>query len=411
MGRDVKGSVDSKPVALGASIFRHPVVQCAAGIIALALVAFVCFQLRLHFATVACLDLIVIVLMALQGSFLSSAVVSLVAVGLLNFYFVPPIFHLRVSDLIDYVELLAFLLTSAVITHLASRQRKSEALLREKADLLDLTHDGIFVRDMHDVITYWSRGAEQLYGWTAEKAVGKATTHQLLKTVFPGPLDEINAELLRAGRWEGELVHTRADGSTVAVASRWALESDPQGHPLSVLETNNDTTRAKQAAQVLHQQANLLEQSHDAIFVWEFPGRIISWYRGAELLYGFSRDEAIGRLSHELLQTQLPMTTAEFEAALGRGGQWTGELTHTTRDGRRIVVESRLVLMREESDRRLVLETNRDITERKRAEAELRQKESELRQLLDLTPQLVFVLAHERGRVVTGISVNQAALD
>ena len=67
------------------------------------------------------------------------------------------------------------------------------------ANLLNLTHDSIFVRDMYDVITYWNRAAEDLYGWTPEEAVGKVT-HQLLHTIFPAPIDEIRAELLRTGR-------------------------------------------------------------------------------------------------------------------------------------------------------------------------------------------------------------------
>jgi PAS domain S-box-containing protein len=89
--------------------------------------------------------------------------------------------------------------------------KRAEATLREHARLLDLTHDTVFVRDMADVITYWNRGAEALYGWSSDEAVGKVT-HQLTQTIFSAPLDEINQELLRTGRWEGELVHTKRDG-------------------------------------------------------------------------------------------------------------------------------------------------------------------------------------------------------
>ena len=146
------------------------------------------------------------------------------------------------------------------ITDLASiavERQQAEEVLREQASLLNLTRDSIFVRGMDDVITYWNRGAEELYGWTAEQAVGKVS-HQLTQTVFPAPIDEIRAELLRTGRWESELVHTKADGTQVVVASRWALQSDPQGNPLAVLETNNDITGSKQAAQALEDLAGRL---------------------------------------------------------------------------------------------------------------------------------------------------------
>jgi PAS domain S-box-containing protein len=144
---------------------------------------------------------------------------------------------------------------------LIARQRaeqRSEAALREQASLLNLTHDSIFVRGMDDVITYWNRGAEELYGWTAEKAVGKVS-HQLTQTVFPAPIDEIRAELLLTGRWEGELVHTKADGTQVAVASRWSLQTDERQRPIAILETNNDISERKRAQALLIGEKRILE--------------------------------------------------------------------------------------------------------------------------------------------------------
>src|SRR5580765_3260792 len=136
-------------------------------------------------------------------------------------------------------------------TEIAARARAEETL-REQAALLDLTHDTVFVRDEHDVITYWNRGAEDLYGWTRAEAVG-TVAHSRMQTVFPAPLDELIAELTRTGRWEGELVHTRRDGTTVVVASRWSLRRSTHGRALAILETNNDITERKRAEEALHQ--------------------------------------------------------------------------------------------------------------------------------------------------------------
>jgi PAS domain S-box-containing protein len=133
---------------------------------------------------------------------------------------------------------------------LALQGQAAEATLRHQASLLDLTHDTIFVRGMDDVITYWNRGAEELYGWSTEEAVGKVC-HQLTHTTFPAPLEDINAELLRTGRWEGELVHSKRDGTRVTVSSRWSLQRDEQGMPAMILETNNDITERKQAEERL----------------------------------------------------------------------------------------------------------------------------------------------------------------
>lgn len=269
-----------------------------------------------------------------------------------------------------------------------AERRRAEEALQERANLLDLTHDTVFVRDMSDVITFWNRGAEEQYGWTREEAL-KRVSHDLLRTVLPAPLPDIERELTRAGRWEGELTQTRRDGTKVVAASRWALRRDEQGRPVSILETNNDVTERKQSEEAIRRQANLLEQTHDAIFVWEFPRRIVYWNRAAEQLYGFSKEEAIGSLGHELLQTQHSMPVPAFEALLGRDGEWTGELTQTTKDGRQIIVDSRHVLLRETEGRQLVLETNRDITDRKRSE----------RALEDLAGRLIYAQEEERSRI------------
>ncbi|HTR57190.1 MAG TPA: ATP-binding protein, partial [Casimicrobiaceae bacterium] len=98
--------------------------------------------------------------------------------------------------------------------------------------------------DMNDAITYWNRGAEELLGWTAAQAVGKRA-RELMQTVFPCPVEEIRAELLRTGRWQGELTKTRADGTEVIVASRWSLQRDADGRPLAILDTNNDISERK----------------------------------------------------------------------------------------------------------------------------------------------------------------------
>jgi two-component system sensor kinase FixL len=139
---------------------------------------------------------------------------------------------------------------NAITTFLAVRMQSAMASLRKQAELLDLTHDTIFVRDMNDVITYWNRGAEQLYGWPRSEALGQAT-HRLIQTQFPVARDEVMGQLLRTDRWEGELVHTRRDGGEVTVESRWSLQRDDRGRPTAILETNTDVTERKQAQETL----------------------------------------------------------------------------------------------------------------------------------------------------------------
>jgi PAS domain S-box-containing protein len=325
----------------------------------------------------------------------------------IDLFLIGPLYALGPLAVDEAVYLGVFAVCAVLVAWLARTRSRAEEGLKEQASLLDLTHDAVMVRDANDVITFWNRGAEERYGWSSAEAVGKVS-HELVQTIFPAPFEEIEAALHRTGRWDGELVHTRRDGTRIVVASRWSLQRDEEGRPAGVLETNNDVTERKEAEDALRRQANLLEQSHDAIFVWDFPGTIIYWSQGAEQLYGFSREEAIGRLSHDLLGTQHPMAIAVFEETIERDGMWSGELTHTTRDGRHVIVDSRQVLMREADGRRLVLETNRDVTERKQASEALEQAQTQLAHVTRVTMlgEITASIAHEVNQPLAAVMMN-----
>jgi PAS domain S-box-containing protein len=174
-----------------------------------------------------------------------------------DYFFTEPLHTLAItgSDLPYFIFFTAF---ASLVTWFSTVRRRVEAELRQardeleievadrtqQASLLNLTHDAIFVRDMNAIITYWNQGAVELYGWTAEETIGKRS-HDILRTGFPVPLEEIEAELLRTGRWDGELKHTKADGNVVAVSSRWSLRRDEQGQPAVIMETSNDITERK----------------------------------------------------------------------------------------------------------------------------------------------------------------------
>jgi PAS domain S-box-containing protein len=115
------------------------------------------------------------------------------------------------------------------------------AQLASQARLLDQVNDAILVRGADGAITYWNEGAERLYGWTKQEALGKST-QELIQTEFPIEITEI----LGQDRWEGELRQRRRDGSQITVASRWATLRDNSGNPVRWLEINTDVTVRKQ---------------------------------------------------------------------------------------------------------------------------------------------------------------------
>jgi PAS domain S-box-containing protein len=142
-------------------------------------------------------------------------------------------------------------LIRTVLTDITEHKRADQAL-RRQADLLELAHCAILVRDLESRITFWNARAEALYGWAKAEAIGNVTD-TLLKTRFPVPFDEYMAALTKEGRWEGDLVHRTKAGRQITVLSRQALEKDAAGKPLAILEINLDITEARRMEAQLRQ--------------------------------------------------------------------------------------------------------------------------------------------------------------
>ena len=180
----------------------------------------------------------------------------------------------------------------------AERERLQQLeQLRLQAELINLAHDAILVRDPVSRVISWNQGAEELYGWTVQEAQGRVT-HSLLKTRFPSSRADVDAHLEHEGQWEGELTHTRRNGSSVIVESRQMLVSDEEGHPIAILEINRDITERRhleQAEQVVHAEtvAHLafLQQVIDALpssvyLVYGTDARLLLANRAASSVWG-----------------------------------------------------------------------------------------------------------------------------
>jgi PAS domain S-box-containing protein len=124
-----------------------------------------------------------------------------------------------------------------------TERRRAEEQIRSQARLLDLAHDAIVVRTLNHEVLYWNRGAERIYGWTAEEMRGRRVTEVLFKDTKP--FEAAQAELLEKGEWGGELRQFARDGREVTVSSRWTLVRDEAGQPTSVLVLNTDITEKK----------------------------------------------------------------------------------------------------------------------------------------------------------------------
>jgi PAS domain S-box-containing protein len=139
------------------------------------------------------------------------------------------------------VRALVSLAAIGITAVLALQNLRATNRLAGQAQLLNLSHDMIFVRDESDVITFWNRSAEEVYGWSAREAVGRVAD-ELLCTRYPERRDAIEAALRDTGRWDGTLEQRTKAGGTLVVNSRWAVRSDPLGRPAGVMETHTDVT-------------------------------------------------------------------------------------------------------------------------------------------------------------------------
>ncbi len=290
---------------------------------------------------------------------------------------------------------------------------------REREDLLlTLDRAQVIVCGLDGRITVWTGGAERLYGWPKEEALGRVS-QELLATEFPRPLPEIEAELLARGEWQGELRRRRQDGAVLVVASHRALRRSPDGEPLAVVEVCTDITPLRDAEDALRHHrdllASVLDGSADPIFAKDAEGRFVLLNRPAEALLGVPAEVALGRRAAELLP---PAAAAALEAAdrevMISGGARTLEHETAASGGERRVLLTTKAAWRDEEGRTVgVIGVSRDITERRRAEAlvEARRREMESLQAdllhvsrLSEMGAMATALAHELNQPLTAVA-------
>lgn len=291
--------------------------------------------------------------------------------------------------------------------------------------LLDLAPDALIVVDSTGTITQVNAQIETLFGYGQDELVGHPLELLLPESRRMAHVAQRSRYMQAASpRPMGtglDLVGRHKDGSAFPVDI--SLRPILIGHTLHVMGAVRNLTAQRLAeserdhiADRLHQQDQLISMAHDAILVSDPEGRILSWNEGAEHLYGWAAQEATGKVKYTLLQTRFPISREEIEHTLQEHGQWEGELTHTCRDGRQVIVDSRHVLTRDDQGvPTAILEINRDITERRRLEHLEQKAHTErdarlhLRQwILDCLPSGVFLAQGPQLRL---LMANQAMND
>ena len=252
----------------------------------------------------------------------------------------------------------------ALFKHQAERRlRESEERYRK---LVETAMDSIITFDHAGLILSCNAATEHMFGYRIEEMVGRNISI-LLPTWFTeggdeSPVDAANRIMRLIGLWR-EVNGRRRQGDDFPVEI--AVSESFANSEIRYTGILRDISERKRTEAELRWRAGLLAQTHDAVVVWRMGGGVIYWNHGAEELYGWKVAEAAGRPIHRLLSSALPLSEEEFHRQLIENGRWQGEIRQTTKDGQAVIVESRMVTLTEEFGCILVLETNRDVTERR----------------------------------------------
>ncbi len=257
-------------------------------------------------------------------------------------------------------------------------------------------------------ITSWNEGSERLYGWTREEAVGKPAA-ELLCSEYPIPLEEIEQELLRSGRWEGNIRQCRKDGSPVTVAGRWGLQTDPEGKPYAILEINSDLTTSLQTSERLSQAEERFRLFVSAvvdyaIFMLDPGGIVISWNEGAQRIKGYSADEIIGQ-HFSILYPAEDRANGKPDRALAtaeRNGRYLEEGWRVRKDGSRFWASVVITALRDGSGHlRGFGKVTRDITEKHDDEQRFRAHARQIAESEQAKTHFLDLAAHELAGPLT----------
>ncbi|WP_321797392.1 ATP-binding protein [Caballeronia sp. J97] len=293
---------------------------------------------------------------------------------------------------------------------LSLRNQATTTKAQEQLELLNLAHDAIVAHDMNDRITFWNRGAEALYGYPAHEAIGQPI-HRMTQSNSPVPHAQIRAQLLRSGRWDGEITRVRHDGGEIVIASRAALLRDAKGMPRAVLATSNDITQRKRMEAELQRQRDALKRSEAFLLdaqrlsltgsiATRLPAGTMWWSDEAYRIFDYPRDltpsiDAIVARTHP---DDVAIVRGAHETALDGAGEIDVEHRLLLPDGS--VKHVHFVAHRasgENDDGDEYVGALMDVTETKRAQEALARSTAELAHVTRVTMlgELAASIAHE----------------
>ncbi|HLW85685.1 MAG TPA: PAS domain S-box protein [Candidatus Sulfotelmatobacter sp.] len=276
----------------------------------------------------------------------------------------------------------------AIRAEITERKRAEDALQEQKYALDQ--HAIVATTDVQGTITYVNDKFCAISRYSRDELLGQ--NHRILNSGHHAKefFREMYHAIANGQVWRGEICNRAKGGSIYWVDTTVVPLLDVEGKPRQYMAIRAEITERKVAEETLREQARVLDLAQ--VMVRDAEGKIVMWNLGAEKLYGYSREEAMGRPAHEFLQTQFPEPLEQIDAKLESAGTWEGELVHRRRDGSPVIVVSVWVLHRDTAGRPLrVLVSSTDITERRRAEQALHESQERFQAMANGIPQLAWM--------------------
>ncbi|BFU94925.1 MAG: protein of unknown function [Nitrospira sp.] len=247
-------------------------------------------------------------------------------------------------------------------------KHEAEKSLRESEEryrtLVETATDSILTVDAGGVILSCNAATERMFGYRREDLLGRKVT-MLIPAWFEErepPLGRPEVHRAPGDGLRRDVTGRRRQGAEFPLEVAFSRSSvSGEACYMGILRDVSERTRAEAE---LRWRADLLEQTHEAVIVWRMGGGILYWNRGATELYGWTVAEATGRSVHRLLESALPCSAPDFDRRLLEAGRWYGEIRQRTKTGKTVLVETRMVPIPDDPEDVLVLETNRDVSDR-----------------------------------------------
>jgi len=288
-----------------------------------------------------------------------------------------------------------------------TERKQAEEELSKFKTISDRSPHGNAIADLDGILLYVNRAFAGMHGYTSEELMGKHLS--ILHT--EDQMDDVNrliARLKREGTFVSEEVwHKKRDDTVFPALMDAAIIADDQGTPLFLSATASDISDRKLAEEELRRQALVFNSINDGVIITDVQGRISDMNAGAEQIFGYFKDEVIGK-SPELLNRpeEAKLITDSIREGILRDGYWSDELNFVRKDGFEGMCEAFLVPLHDESGEWIgTVAVNREVTARKQAEEERAMLEGQLRQAqkMEAVGTLASGIAHDFSNLLTAI--------